>query len=472
MPVGERGRKPAVACWKTARGAPARAGRCGAQSPHTGIAWNRYDRDLTLARQDTSASPPSPQPPPFLLQSSPQFAIVQFEHILEPPQLAKLCERIATAKLVCFDTEFVSEDTYFPQLGLIQVAVDSQLAIIDPLAVPVEPFWQALADGNHVTVVHAGREELRFCRRAVGRGPSRLFDAQIAAGLVSQDYPAAYSTLISKFVGRQLAKGETRTDWRRRPLSKRQIDYALQDVVHLTTLYQRLTHKLEELGRTSWLSDEMDRWEQAVADSDTQERWRRVSGVSGLSPRQLAVLRELWRWRRQEAQRRDRPQRRVIRDDLLIELSRRQSADPKQIRAIRGFERRNYQRMVDDLSERISVGLALPDERLPGRDAGPRRPQMTLLGQFLSAALSALCRERQVAAALVGGAEDVRDLVSYRLGLSKPMPKDPPALARGWRSEVVGQVIDDLVAGRLFVGVANPQDSQPLQFITATDANQ
>lgn len=387
---------------------------------------------------------------------------VEYQNIRSPQQLAKMADAMRAAKLIGFDTEFVSEDTYFPQLCLIQAVVDGDLFLIDPLELEdVTPFWEALTE-SQVTVAHAGREELRFCLRATGKRPGGLFDAQIAAGLVGLEYPAAYSTLISRVVGKRLSKGETRTDWRRRPLSDRQIDYALQDVEHLEPLYHKLTAQLEERGRLSWLNEEMESWQALIENAENQERWRRVSGISGLSSRQLAVVRELWRWRDGEAQRLDRPAKRVLRDDLIVELARRESSDPARIRAIRGFERRNYQKIVDPLSEAIQVALDLPEGEHPKRSTGSRRPALSLLGQFLSAALGALCRANDLAPSLVGGAQDLRDLVSHQLKL---VDDPPPALARGWRAEVIGKTIDDLLHGRLKVGVVAPLDDQPLEFL-------
>ena len=292
------------------------------------------------------------------------------------------------AKFIGFDTEFVSEDTYYPQLCLIQANVDGELFIIDPMELDdVTSFWEALASPAHVTVAHAGREELRFCLRATDQRPHDLFDAQIAAGLVGMEYPAAYSTLISRVVGKRLAKGETRTDWRRRPLTPRQIDYALQDVVHLEPLYRKLSERLKQRDRFSWLTEEMENWQSQIEETDKQERWRRVSGISGLNPKQLAIARELWRWRDERARDLDRPPKRVLRDDLVVELARRESSDQQRIRAIRGFERRNYQRMVGDIAAAIERALELPESEYPRRAQSTGRPPLNLLGQFLSSAL-------------------------------------------------------------------------------------
>ncbi|MEX0977575.1 MAG: ribonuclease D, partial [Pirellulales bacterium] len=161
---------------------------------------------------------------------APPTAKADFDHITSDAQLREFCRELADAPAIAFDTEFVSEHTYRPQLCLIQVAAGDRMAVIDPQAVrDVTPFWEWVASPGHDTIVHSGREELLFCLAAVGRPPARLFDVQIAAGLVGYEYPAGYGSLMYKLLGTRLHKGETRTDWRRRPLSSSQISYALDD---------------------------------------------------------------------------------------------------------------------------------------------------------------------------------------------------------------------------------------------------
>ncbi len=276
------------------------------------------------------------------------------ELIATDRELAALCQSLATSSTISFDTEFVSEHTYRSQLCLIQVCAGDQLAAIDPLAVKdLSPFWEQIVAPGREIIVHAGREEMGFCLRAVGRLPERVFDVQVAAGLIGLEYPAGYGNLINRVLGLSAAKGETRTDWRRRPLSDRQIHYALEDVRHLIPLRDKLAARLERLGRFDWLDEEMSAWRSDTAESFTRQRWRKVTGSSSLSGRNLAIVRELWLWREQEAQRRDSPARQVLRDDLIVELARRRSAEPQQIRAIRGFERRDFRALVPDLAKAI-----------------------------------------------------------------------------------------------------------------------
>lgn len=390
---------------------------------------------------------------------------MHYDHVTTDHQLADLCRKLAEADIVAFDTEFVSEDTYQPELCLIQVAARGTLAIIDPLAVrDLHPFWELLTTGGRETLVHSGREEFRFCLRETGRRPAGWFDVQIAAGLVGLEYPASYGTLAYRLLDKSLTKGETRTDWRRRPLSARQLEYALQDVLDLETIRWKLYEQLDKLGRVGWLEAELLEWQADLEESERGEKWRRIGGLTGMSRRSLAVVRELWQWRDAEAQRRDIPARRILRDDLLLELAKRQTADMKRIRVVRGMEWGNVQKHLPAIGERIQMAMALPDSKLPVVERRSSRPQLNLLGQFLSTALGSICRSASVSPSLAATVQDVRDLIAYRLNLGGFNDGEVPLLARGWRAEVVGQVIDHLLSGDLSIRITNPLDEEPLAF--------
>jgi len=389
---------------------------------------------------------------------------VSYRSITTDRELKEYVDGLAACGSIAIDTEFVAEDSYRPVLCLIQVAAGGELAVVDPLGVDdLAPFWEALAAEGHETIVHAGRGEVEFCLAAVGRPPARLFDVQIAAGLIGIEYPAGYGTLISKLLNKRAKKHETRTDWRRRPLSKRQIQYALDDVRYLSHLSEKIRAELERLGRLEWLADEMQEWQAEIERAASQERWRRVSGNAGLGPRELAVLRELWGWREKEAQRRNQPVRRVLRDDLLVELARRQTADPKRIGAVRGLQRGDLRRRLGEIGACIQRALDLPDEDCPAPVRGERPPKLSVLGQFLFAALGSVCRQAELAPQLVGTPNDVRELIAYRTGLSDPR-RDPPKLARGWRAELVGNLFDELLAGRKSIRIADATSEHPLVF--------
>jgi ribonuclease D len=189
-----------------------------------------------------------------------------------------------------------------------------------------------------------------------------------------------------------------------------------------------------------------------------------VSGLSGLSRRELAIARELWHWRDSVAESRDMPPKRVLRDDLLVELCKRKSADERQISAIRGMQRSDLRHILRGLSEAIQRGLELPDEECPGGEkhrAPP--PQLAVLGQFLATAIAGVCRQMHLAPALVGTSSDMRDLLAYKLGYwEDDDDARAPLLASGWRAEVVGSLVDDLLSGKASLRIGDVRSHDPL----------
>jgi ribonuclease D len=387
-----------------------------------------------------------------------------YDLVTTESQLGALVDRLAAHAHVAFDTEFVSEHTYRSQLCLIQVAAPGTLAVIDTLKVrELEPFWRLLTEPGRTTVVHAGREEMGFILHAIKARPSSLFDVQVASGLVDHDYPAGYASIVRRFLNLPTNKGETRTDWRQRPLTPAQLEYALDDVRHLEKLWKKLEGKLAAAGRTAWMQDEMQVWQEEVEESFIRKRWRRVSGLSGLSRRELAIARELWHWRDSVAESRDMPPKRVLRDDLLVELCKRKSADERQISAIRGMQRSDLRHILRGLSEAIQRGLELPEDECPGGEkhrAPP--PQLAVLGQFLATAVAGICRQMHLAPALVGTSSDMRDLLAYKLGYWDGDDERMPLLAAGWRAEVVGSLVDDLLSGKASLRIGDVRSHDPL----------
>jgi len=385
-----------------------------------------------------------------------------FEVVSTAGQFRELVERLADEPFLAFDTEFVSEHTYRSQLCLLQVAAPGVLAVVDTLAIPeIEPFWRLLAEPGRKTVVHAGREEMGFILHAIGDRPAELFDVQVAAGLVDHDYPAGYASIVRRFLGLEASKGETRTDWRKRPLSAAQLAYAVDDVRHLEQLWRKLDRKLDTLGRTAWMAEEMATWQDDVEESFVRKRWRRVAGLSGMSRRELAIARELWHWRDAVAAERDMPPKRVLRDDLLVELCKRKTADERQIAAVRGMQRSDLRYIMSGLVTAVERGLDCPEEELPGGERHRTPPaQLAMLGQFMATAVAGVCRQMQLAPALVGTSADMRDLLAWKLGYGDLDRR--PLLAAGWRTEVVGDLVDDLLAGRASLRIGDIRATDPL----------
>lgn len=385
-----------------------------------------------------------------------------YEVVTTDSRFRDLVDRLADQPFIAFDTEFVSEHTYRSQLCLLQVAAPGVLAAVDTLAVrEIEPFWRLLAEPGRTTIVHAGREEMGFILHAIKARPADLFDVQVAAGLVDHDYPAGYASVVRKFLGEQASKAETRTDWRKRPLTTAQLAYAVDDVRHLERLWRKLAQTLESLGRTAWMEAEMASWQDDVEESFIRKRWRRIAGLNGLSRRELAIARELWHWRDAVAEERNMPPKRVLRDDLIVELCKQKSADEQRISSIRGMQRSDLRHILKGLSAAIERGLECGEEDLPGGERHRAPPsQLAMLGQFLATAVAGVCRQMNLAPALVGTSSDMRDLLAWKLGYGDL--DRTPLLASGWRAEVVGNLVDDLLAGRASLRIGDIRSHEPL----------
>lgn len=381
--------------------------------------------------------------------------------------LADLCARIATRERLAFDTEFIPERTYTPQLCLIQVITDQEIAAIDPLAVTdVSPFWRCVADFPGDVIVHAGKHEMEFCVRATGRLPSRLVDVQLAAGFVGMGHPLSYTNLVSRVLGKNVQSGETRTDWSQRPLSDRQIEYALDDVRYLIPIWQSIQTLLDEHGRQEWYQRELEETYHPLVDEDSQ-RYRRVSGAGGLRPRGIAVMREIVAWREERARAINRPPRWVLRDDIITELAKRQPETIDELRATRGLGLDLKSAWGKELLAAIRRGLDVPEEQLP-RSAGRKEtPEEQMVTKILAAAMIQRASEMDLATGLVGSNEDLRDLLDwYRQGEKE---SEKPRILSEWRGEVAGKYLLELLSGHVVARISSSPSGMKLNFELASD---
>lgn len=382
------------------------------------------------------------------------------EIISTPEQLRACCELLANCPQIGFDTEFVGEDSYHPELCLLQVAAPGRLFLIDPFSVgPLDAFWRLLHDPHRTAIVHAGREEVRLCRHWSGAPPANLFDLQIAAGLVTPNFPLGHGNLVQQVLGQRLSKGETLTEWRRRPLTPEQITYAFDDVRFLLRLWEKLHGRLERLERMGWAKEEFDRLCRNVGSAEVlaeEERWRKLRGVASLDRRKLAVVRALFDWREAKAAASNRPARTVVRDDLLIEIARRVPRAARDLQVIRGLAHRD----LDAIFDVVTQARDLPIEQCPvpaEREQDP--PQMALVANVLIAVLGDFCSRNRLAVGLVTTNTDVRALVRARIaGEQAP----PMLLTQGWRAEHVLPVLLDVLEGRRAVRIADPSAEAPL----------
>ena len=382
--------------------------------------------------------------------------------IATPQALQELVDHIRAAGRFAFDTEFVSEDTFEPVLCLIQVATRDRLAVVDPLKVAdIGPFWDVVNDPSIEVVMHAAGEDLRICRFQTGTVPRRVFDVQIAAGFVGFGYPLSHSNLVHQALKVSVAGGETRTDWRRRPLSEAQLRYALDDVRYLLDLADLLAGRLRELGRAAWAEDELAAFLDAIDHRDEGERWRKLPGLHLLNRRGLEAARRLYNWRLDDARRNNRPLRSVLKDDLLVAVAKRHPANRRDLEALRDFNRPGLLSRAGEILDVLLEAKNAPDDLLPepaGRhDDGPG---LSMVVSLLNATLSQQCAQGKVATALAGGSADLKDLVRWYLD-GQPADRTPDLL-QGWRHDLCGRTLLDVLSGRRALRIVDPESDVPV----------
>ncbi|MBA3314593.1 MAG: HRDC domain-containing protein [Planctomycetota bacterium] len=386
--------------------------------------------------------------------------------IVDQAEFDAFCEHARAKRIVAFDSEFVAEYTYSPELCLLQFATDERLVGVDPYKVQnLSAWWDVMADPDVTVVVHGGQAEIRFCLELSGRKPVNLVDVQLAEGLRGRSYPLAFDSLVARVLGQRMKGKETRTDWRQRPLSAKQIEYALDDVEPLLRLWDTQRKGLDKRGRLEWAIAEFARMIEDIAADMQRPAWHRLPSLHRLSPREFAAAMELATWRENEAKSKNRPVRKMLRDDLVVELARRQPKTIVDLAATRDMNRGDYRRYFEDMLACLDRVREIPKAELPKPPEADRpdtNPDEHVLGQLLGIALSSLCAEKDVARTLVGTSADLRHLVRWHLYGEKD--GDTPKLARGWRAELCGDLLTDVMDGKIAMRVADPNSDHPLVF--------
>ncbi len=376
---------------------------------------------------------------------------LKVEIVTTPAGLGEVCRRLAGAGLFGFDTEFVGEDNYEPEICLVQAATDSYSVLIDPMGgLDLTPFWELVADEAIEVVVHAGSEDLAQCFRLLGKPGANVFDLQIAAGLIGSGYPTSLSRLARITVGAKIHKSQTLTDWRTRPLSQEQIDYAVEDVVYLPAMFRSIRARLDELGRRDWAAEECARaCQSATSNAKGEQKLRRLRGAGSLSRKELAIADALLEEREKMAAEYNRPARTVVKDHLLVELARRGWSDVRRIRSLRGLSISNAG--LKRLAEVIEQARQLPEDQWPQLpNVEDTRPEEVLLS-LTSAVLRDYCRHHDLSYALLANKQDQRVLIRSYTRSAKP--ESPSPLRNGWRKVAVGDLLDRILSGRSAVRV-------------------
>jgi ribonuclease D len=365
---------------------------------------------------------------------------------LDQPDLAAIAARAREAGRLGLDTEFMPEGRYRPLLCLVQVVVEEDVWVLDPLVgFDPAPLAEVLADPAIALVVHAGRQDVAILRREWQTDVTSVFDTQVAAGFAGFSAQAGYSGLLHDVLRIRLPKTASFTRWDARPLTDEQVRYARGDVEHLLPLADDIRARLEPRGRLEWAREECRVVETASDERDPEEVWRRLPRVASLDPRERAVARELAAWRERTASREDRPVGAVVRDPTVVELAKRQPAGRRELSQIRGVNPDVVRRRGDDIIAGIERGKAAPPIKL---DEGERLGTETQDGPVIALAESlvrARAQEAGLAYELIAARADLAPIVvSSRRGDPEP---DVRTL-RGWRRELVGAELLELLAGR------------------------
>ena len=367
--------------------------------------------------------------------------------ITDTAALADLCARLAQADFITVDTEFMRESTFWPELCLIQVADSTEAAAIDPKApgLDLQPLLDLLVDNEDVLkVFHAGGQDLEIVYNLTGKTPHPLFDTQVAAMALGQGEQVGYSNLVDSWLGIQVDKGARFTDWARRPLDARQIEYAIGDVTHLARIFPKMLERLRKTGRGQWLDHEMERLgDPANYANDPELAWKRVR-VSGRKPELLGRIKALARWRELEAQAKDLPRGRIVKDETLADIASHPPKKQADLAKVRGL---SASWAGNDIGGRLMTALAgaepMASDELPPRD--DRKPGLgregALVADLLKLLLKIRARDIDVAPRLLARADELELLAA---GVRENLP-----MLDGWRFDQFGRDALDLVEGRL-----------------------
>lgn len=366
--------------------------------------------------------------------------------------LAAACKELATSDFITIDTEFLRETTFWPELCLIQMASPTLEVIVDPLAkgIDLAPFFELMADQNVLKVFHAARQDIEII---VNRGnliPHPIFDTQVAAMVCGFGDSVSYDQLVSRIKNIHIDKSSRFTDWSRRPLSDKQLEYAIADVTHLRDVYLHLKAELEREGRSSWLSEEMDILEaRETYDMHPDDAWQRLK-MRLRKPQELAILKYVAAWREREARARNVPRSRVLKDDAIYEIAQQQPKDSEALGRLRtipkGWERSAAGTAV---AEAVNEALALPKADMPHAPRQAQAPEGAAAAvELLKVLLKLISEKHGVAPKVIANSEDLDRIAAEG-------EKAEVAALHGWRRELFGDPALQLIEGQIalrFVG--------------------
>ncbi|MFF0919452.1 MULTISPECIES: ribonuclease D [Rhizobium] len=360
--------------------------------------------------------------------------------------LAAACKELAKSDFITIDTEFLRETTFWPELCLIQMASPTTEVLVDPLAkgIDLAPFFELMADTKVLKVFHAARQDIEIIFNRGNLIPHPIFDTQVAAMVCGFGDSVSYDQLVSRIKNVHIDKSSRFTDWSRRPLSDKQLDYALADVTHLRDVYLSLKAELDREGRTSWLSEEMDILEsRETYDMHPDDAWQRLK-MRLRKPQELAILKYVAAWREREARARNVPRSRVLKDDAIYEIAQQQPKDTEALGRLRtipkGWERSTSGAAV---IEAVNTALALPKADMPHAPRQAQAPEGAAAAvELLKVLLKLISEKHGVAPKVIANSEDLDKIAAEG-------EKAEVAALHGWRRDLFGEPALQLIQGAI-----------------------
>ena len=360
--------------------------------------------------------------------------------------LAAACKELAKSDFITIDTEFLRETTFWPELCLIQMASPTTEVLVDPLAkgIDLAPFFELMADTKVLKVFHAARQDIEIIFNRGNLIPHPIFDTQVAAMVCGFGDSVSYDQLVSRIKNVHIDKSSRFTDWSRRPLSDKQLDYALADVTHLRDVYLSLKAELDREGRTSWLSEEMDILEsRETYDMHPDDAWQRLK-MRLRKPQELAILKYVAAWREREARARNVPRSRVLKDDAIYEIAQQQPKDTEALGRLRtipkGWERSTSGAAV---IEAVNTALALPKADMPHAPRQAQAPEGAAAAvELLKVLLKLISEKHGVAPKVIANSEDLDRIAAEG-------EKAEVAALHGWRRDLFGEPALQLIRGAI-----------------------
>ena len=363
--------------------------------------------------------------------------------ITDSQALGAFCGELSAEEFIAIDTEFIREKTYYSRLCLVQVAGGGKLAAIDPLAegIDLSPLFALLKNPAVLKVFHAGRQDLEIFHNLMGELPTSVYDTQIAAMVCGYGDQVGYDRLVKGVLDVVIDKGQQFTDWSRRPLSERQLRYALDDVIHLAAAYPKLREQIAGAGRTDWVAEELEKLlDPALYDVKPMDAWRRIK-QRVTKPAVLNRLRHLAAWREEQARTRDLPRNRFVKDETLLALADGNPGDKAGFERIRGFPGGADGKLVPQILKVLEQAAAVPEAEWPKVAKGPRVQPPQAAADLLRVLLKQCAEGAGVAPSLIASSGELD-----RIALGE---RDGIAALAGWRGEIFGKDAVDLSEGRI-----------------------